>query len=50
MITLKGNNAIYQGESTDEKPENVPANTLFENLTRGINIISRVKRGLRLGV
>lgn len=35
MITLKGNNATYQGESTDTKPDGVPVNTLFEELDTG---------------
>lgn len=35
MITIKGNDATYQGESTDEKPDTVPVNTLFEELDTG---------------
>lgn len=34
-VTLKGANAIYQGLSTDDKPENVPVNTQFEELDTG---------------
>lgn len=35
MITLQGATAIYQGESTDEKPTNVDINTIFEELDTG---------------
>jgi hypothetical protein len=34
-VTLKGANAIYQGLSTDDKPENVPVNTQFEEFDTG---------------
>ena len=32
MITLKGNNGIYEGLSTDTKPSDVPVNTEFHEL------------------
>ena len=32
MITLKGNNGIYEGLSSDTKPSNVPVNTEFHEL------------------
>lgn len=32
MITLKGASPEYVGISTDEKPENVPVNTIFTEL------------------
>lgn len=35
MITLQGATAIYQGESTDQKPTDVDINTLFEELDTG---------------
>lgn len=31
-VTLKGANPIYLGLSTDDKPTDVPVNTLFEEL------------------
>lgn len=35
MVTLKGASPIYQGESTDDKPDDVPVNTQFEELDTG---------------
>ena len=32
MVTLKGNSGIYEGESTDVKPSDVPVNTEFHEL------------------
>ena len=32
MVTMKGNNGIYEGLSTDTKPTDVPVNTLFHEL------------------
>jgi hypothetical protein len=32
MITLKGNNAGYEGDSNDVKPTDVPVNTIFREL------------------
>lgn len=35
MVTQAGQTAIYQGESTDQKPSNEPINTIFEELDTG---------------
>lgn len=35
MITNNGSNADLRGKSTDEKPTNVPVNTIFFELDTG---------------
>ena len=45
MITLKGNNGIYEGLSTDTKPSDVPVNTEFHELDTDKTGIRKVRSG-----